>query len=87
MGLPAAGSEVGVRVEVARPVAVAVPGAGVSVGVDDVAGLVGEGVSEGTPGRSVGVWVGDGTVGLLAVAVLVAPVGVIVGMVWFRNPA
>ena len=84
---PAVGNGVEVRVEVAGPVAVAAPDVGVYVGVDDGPGLVGAGVLEGTPGGSVGTWVGGGTVGLLAVGVLVAPVGVIVGMVWFRNLA
>jgi len=87
VGPPPVGGDVEVGVEVAGPVAVAVPDAGSSVGVDDATVLVGEGVSEGTPGGSVGSWVGGGRVGLVAVGVLVAPVGVIVGMVWFRNPA
>jgi len=82
--LPAVGRGVDEREAVARLVAVAAPKVGSSVGVDDGTELVGTGVSEGTPGGSVGAWVGGGAVGLLAVGVLVAPVGVIVGMVWFR---
>jgi hypothetical protein len=85
--LPAVGRGVGEREAVARLVVVAAPKVGSSVGVDDGTELVGTGVSEGTPGGSVGARVGGGAVGLLAVGVLVAPVGVIVGMVWFRWPA
>ena len=85
--LPAVAKAVGVREAVARLVAVATPSVGSSVGVGDGTALVGAGVSEGTPGGFVGAWVGGGAVGLLAVGVLVAPVGVIVGMVWFRQPA
>jgi hypothetical protein len=84
VGLPPVDRGVGEGVEVAGPVAVAVPVVGRSVGVKDGANVVGEGVSEGTPGGSVGVGLGGGSVGLVAVGVFVAPVGVIVGMVWFR---
>ena len=69
---------------VAMLVAVAAPSVGSSVGVDDGTELVAAGVSDGIPGGSVGASVGGGAVGLLAVGVLVAPVGVIVGIVWFR---
>jgi hypothetical protein len=78
------GRDVGEGLDVAGPVAVAVPVVGRSVGVDDGAWAVGEGVSDGTLGGSVGVWVGGGSVGLATVGVLVAPVGVMVGMVWFK---
>jgi hypothetical protein len=81
VGPPAVGGSVGVRVGVAGSVAVAEPDVGVSVGVTVGTVLVGDGVSEGWPGGSVGAWVGGGSVGLLTVGVLVAPVGVIVGMV------
>jgi len=79
--LPAVGWGVGEKETVAGLVAVAVPKVGSSVGVDDGTELVGDGVSEGTPGGSVGALVGGGAVGLLSVGVLVALVGVIVGIV------
>lgn len=86
--LPTVGKGVGERNTVAELAAVLVAvvalNVGSSVGVADGTELVGTGVSEGTPGGSVGTWVGGGAVGLPAVGVLVAPVGVIVGMVWFR---
>ena len=84
VGLSSAGIGVGERVKVAGAVAVAVPDADSSVGVGDRTKVVGEGVSEGTPGGSVGACAGGGFVGLTAVPVLVEPVGVMVGMVWFR---
>jgi hypothetical protein len=79
--LPAVGWGVGVKEAVAGLVAVAVPKVDSTVGVDDGSELVGYGVSEGTPGGSVGALVGGGAVSLAAVGVLVAPVGVIVGIV------
>jgi hypothetical protein len=85
--LPAVGEDVGVRVAVAEPVAVAAPKVGPPVGVCAATELVAVGVSDGTAGGSVGVWVGGGTAGLVAVGALVAPVGVAVGTVWFSLPA
>ena len=82
--LPAVGKGVELGEAVAMLVAVAAPSVGSSVGVDDGTELVAAGVSDGIPGGSVGASVGGGAVGLLAVGVLVAPVGVIVGIVWFR---
>jgi hypothetical protein len=79
--LPAVDKGVGEREAVAGLEPVAAPNVGSPVGVDDGTELVGDGVSEGTPGGSVGALVGGGAVGLLAVGVLVAPVGVIVGIV------
>lgn len=84
VGLPMVGTGVGERDAVADLVAVAAPNVGSSVEVGDGSELVGAGVSEGTPGGAVGARVGGGAVGTLAVGVLGAPVGVIVGMVWFR---
>lgn len=79
--LPAVGEDAGVRVAVAKPVAVATPEVGPSVGAGDGTELVAVGVSDGTAGDSVGVCVGGETAGLVAVGVLVAPVGVAVGTV------
>jgi hypothetical protein len=76
--------DVGDREAVGKLVAVTEAVAGLLVGVGDGTVPVGDGVLEGT---SVGTDVGGGDVGLAAVGVLVAPVGVIVGMVWFRSPA
>jgi hypothetical protein len=75
---------VGVAEAVASLVAVATLDVGSSVAVADGTGLLAVGVSVITTGGSVGSWVGSGFVGWLAVGVLVAPVGVAVGMVWFR---
>ena len=55
VGLLPVGSGVGEWAEVAVLVAVAAPGVCASVGVDDGAKAVGEGVSDGTLGGSVGV--------------------------------
>ena len=79
-----AGRVVGVSGAVAPLVAVAELDVGSPVAVAEGAGLVAVGVSVAIAGGSVGSWVGGSFVGWLAVGVLVAPVGVAVGMVWFR---
>jgi hypothetical protein len=79
--LPAVGEGVG-EGEVDGPVvAVAAPEVDSLVGDDAGSELVAVGVSDGTTGGSVGVCVGGGTACLVDVGVLVAPVGVAVGMV------
>ena len=85
--LPAVGEDAGVRVAVAETVAVETPKVGPSVGVGDGTEPVAVGVSDGTAGGLVGVCAGGETAGLVAVGALVAPVGVIVGTVWFSLPA
>jgi hypothetical protein len=73
-----------VSVSVASLVAVTELDVGSPVAVTDEAGLVAVGVSVTLTGGSVGSRVGKVFVGWLAVGVLVAPVGVAVGIVWFR---
>jgi hypothetical protein len=75
---------VGVSGAVASLVAVAELDVGSPIAVADGAGLVVVGVSVALAGGAVGSWVGGCSVGWLAVGVLVAPVGVAVGMVWLR---
>jgi hypothetical protein len=78
--LPAMGEGVGEKADGAV-VTVAAPKVGSPVRARVGTELVAVGVSDGTGGGSVGALVGGGATGLVEVGVLVAPVGVAVGMV------